>query len=122
MNYLLDASTVIAGCVSSHTEYVKTTAWLANMDTSLCAISELALIRVAVQRYGLDIAGARSLLEAFKKGRGFVPCDNGALDGNTPPSASLSTDWYLANLAQKHGMKLATLDQGISHKAAELIV
>jgi hypothetical protein len=31
------------------------------------------------------------------------------------------TDCYLADLAGKHGFKLATLDTGIKHRAVELI-
>jgi hypothetical protein len=33
----------------------------------------------------------------------------------------LSSDFYLASLAAKHGMQLATLDEGIKHKAAFVI-
>jgi predicted nucleic acid-binding protein len=32
-----------------------------------------------------------------------------------------TTDFYLASLAQKHGMQLATLDEGIKHKATFVI-
>jgi predicted nucleic acid-binding protein len=39
-----------------------------------------------------------------------------------PPSAGTkTTDFYLASLAVKHGMQLATLDEGIDHQAAFII-
>ena len=47
--------------------------------------------------------------------------DASALDGAAAPSGGKSTDWYLANLAAKHGMKWATLDAGAKHQVAELI-
>jgi hypothetical protein len=38
-----------------------------------------------------------------------------------PKTASQVTDHYLADLASKHGLKLATLDAGIKHPSAELV-
>jgi predicted nucleic acid-binding protein len=51
----------------------------------------------------------------------FVPCDLAALDMDEPPTGKRATDFYLASLASKHGMELATLDEDIRHKAAFLI-
>jgi hypothetical protein len=50
----------------------------------------------------------------------FVPADASAraLEARTSEDV---TDTYLANLAQKHDMKLATLDKGITHSSVELI-
>ena len=52
---------------------------------------------------------------------GFVPCDLAALGMDEPPTSKQTTDFYLASLAQKHGLRLATLDEGIRHKAAFVI-
>jgi hypothetical protein len=38
-----------------------------------------------------------------------------------PVTSDQVTDLYLAELASFHGMKLATLDTGIKHSAAEII-
>ena len=38
-----------------------------------------------------------------------------------PSTGKHTTDFYLASLAQKHGMQLATLDEGIKHQAAFVI-
>jgi len=41
--------------------------------------------------------------------------------GDAAPSSGKTTDWYLANLAKRHGMKWATLDAGANHPNAELV-
>jgi hypothetical protein len=51
----------------------------------------------------------------------FVPCDAECLDTEEPPTGTKTTDFYLASLAAKHGMKLATLDKSIGHKSATVI-
>jgi predicted nucleic acid-binding protein len=121
MKFLLDASALIAACIGTHTDYAKTSAWLAGKEVVLCPIAELALVRVGVQRYGLDMAAVRKVLATFKAGKEFIPCDISALEGTTAPSGGQSTDWYLANLAEKHGMKWATLDTRARHRATVLI-
>jgi len=121
MKYLLDASALIAACVSTHADYAKTNAWLAGKEVVLCPIAELALVRVGVLRYGLDMASVRKVLATFKAGKEFIPCDISAIDGTISPSGGKSTDWYLGNLAVKHGMRWATLDTGANHPATELI-
>jgi len=51
----------------------------------------------------------------------FVPGDLRALEGVAAPTSAKTTDWYLANLAQKHGVQWATLDQSARHPATELV-
>ena len=65
---------------------------------------------------------ARDLLQAFLSERdaGRVPDDLPALDSH-PQKTEQVTDFYLAALADKHGMKLATLDENIKHPAAVLV-
>jgi len=43
------------------------------------------------------------------------------LESDEPPTGALTTDFYLASLAAKHAMQLATLDESIGHKAALVI-
>jgi predicted nucleic acid-binding protein len=40
---------------------------------------------------------------------------------DAPKSGKHTTDFYLASLAARHGMVLATFDEGITHEAAFLI-
>ena len=51
----------------------------------------------------------------------FISCDLDALDKDDPSTGKHTTDLYLASLAQKHGMQLATLDEGINHRATFVI-
>jgi len=66
---------------------------------------------------------ARKMLRDWKQARKpvFVPCDIDALEGDAPPGSSKTTDFYLSNLAHKHGMLFATLDQSVGHKTAFVI-
>ena len=59
---------------------------------------------------------ARSLLERFLAERGVerIADDLPALNSN-PKTSEQVTDNYLADLAAKHGFKLATLDRQLSH-------
>jgi predicted nucleic acid-binding protein len=43
-----------------------------------------------------------------------------ALDSR-PKTSEQVTDFYLANLAAKHGLKLATFDEGLTHPAVHNI-
>ena len=51
----------------------------------------------------------------------FIPCDRRALDCQIVTSPRKTTDVYLADLAAAHGLRFATLDEGITHPVAELI-
>jgi predicted nucleic acid-binding protein len=66
---------------------------------------------------------AEESLNDWKKSRKpqFVPCDLEALATDAPSAGSRTTDFYLASLAAGHGMRLATLDEGIGHKASFVI-
>jgi hypothetical protein len=65
---------------------------------------------------------ARELLEQFARERKtqWIPDDLQALQSSPKVSEGV-TDHYLADLAAKHGARLATLDQRISHTAVELL-
>ena len=69
------------------------------------------------------MAPARTLLAEFleKNNCQFVPADLPALKSSAA-SSNVVTDSYLADLADSCGMRLATLDTRIKHKAAMLIV
>jgi hypothetical protein len=65
---------------------------------------------------------ARELLDRFLKERNAarIPDDLPALD-SSPKVSEEVTDNYLADLAGKHGLKLATLDRELSHPHAQAI-
>ena len=65
---------------------------------------------------------ARELLETFAKERKAerIADDLPALESK-PAKTEQVTDLYLANLADKHGARLATFDRDIPHAAVDVI-
>ncbi len=65
---------------------------------------------------------ARNVLERFASERKVerIPDDLPALDSH-PRKSDQVTDYYLANLAAKHGFKLATFDGKLKHASIEQI-
>jgi len=125
MKHLLDVSTLIALIWPAHIHHPKARAWLKGKSIVLCPITELGFVRVstAVATFNATMPDARKALADFiaDEKPGFIPADIRALDGVPAPTSGKSTDWYLANLADKHGMKWATLDGNAKHPAAVLV-
>jgi predicted nucleic acid-binding protein len=125
MRYLLDVNALIAAIWKNHPDHSTTDRWLAGKEIATCPISELGFLRVSTHSKALnaDMTTARRLLEAFLDNRGpqFVADDLPPLKLSAQKSVQV-TDQYLAELAASKGMKLATLDEGISHRAVELIL
>ena len=96
----------------------------AKKELVLCPISELGFLRISTQPkvYNLSMALAGEALRDFaaKHKTGFIPADLSGANLPVRTSAAV-TDIYLAELAAKHKMKLATLDADIDHAAIELI-
>src|SRR5690349_5155701 len=112
MKHLLDVNVVIAGTVTSHPRHTLVSAWLAGKSVVLCPLSELGFLRITTHpRIGLSMADARKSLQNFATFTGAerIPADLPALD-SYPRTSSQVTDHYLADLAVKHNLKLATLD------------
>lgn len=124
MKYLLDVNALIAAIWKNHPDHATTDAWLAGKNLVTCPISQLGFLRISTNPKAInaDIAAARQLLEAFlrKHGSDFVADDLWPLKSR-PKTSEQVTDYYLAELAASKGMKLATLDKGIAHRAVEII-
>ena len=122
MTWLLDVSVLVAHLVVSHEHHEPVAAWRAEKTLALCPITELGFLRV-VCALGFSMEDARATLAEFIQAEQplFIPCDRRALDGPAARSARKTTDIYLAELAASRGWKLATLDTGIEHRAAEII-
>lgn len=124
MKYLLDINVLIAAITINHADHAKADTWCHGKKLATCPLSELGFLRIATQPTVLNIpmATARHMLDAFLKAHQveFVPADLPALRTH-PAGSNAVTDEYLAELASSKGMKLATLDAGISHQAAELV-
>jgi predicted nucleic acid-binding protein len=90
----------------------------------LCPIIELGFIRISTgPAFNATMEDARQALADFilDENPEFIPADIRALDGDPAPASGKTTDWYLANLADQHGMKWATLDTGAKHSAATVL-
>ncbi len=124
MKHLLDVDLLIACAVKSHTSHAKGSAWMAGKEMVICPLSELGFLRVTTnpRTVGFTMRDARAMLANFVTVNGVhrIPADLDALNSH-PPTFSQVTDHYLADLAAKHGLKLATLDAGIKHASAELV-
>jgi len=124
MTFLLDVNALIAAIWVTHAHHSKTDAWLQDKRVALCPISELGFLRISSNPRALaaSMSDALKLLEDFYSDAKpqFVPADASA-KGLAASASDQVTDLYLADLAASHGMKLATLDAGISHTALDLI-
>lgn len=125
MKHLLDVNLLIAGILQTHSRHAHAREWLSGRQIVLCPIVELGFLRVTTNNktaIGLTMDRAREVLEMVASERKVdrIPDDLPALDSH-PRTSDQVTDHYLANLAAKHGLKLATLDKRLSHPSAELI-
>lgn len=124
MIYLLDVNMVIAAIWEDHTHHARADAWLQGKSVALCPLSELGFLRVSTHPKALkaSMSDANSLLTDFwdRAKPDFVPCDLAAV-GLKAQKTDQVTDTYLVLLAEHHGMKLATMDAGISGSAVELV-
>ena len=121
MTCLLDVSALMALLWETHEFNERVTRWQENQSLAVCPISELGFLRISTQpAFGLSPAEARRLLREWKNARKplFVPCDLTPLEGDEPPTSGKTTDFYLASLAAKHGMKWDTLDGTVEHPAS----
>jgi len=124
MRYLLDVNALLAAILAIHSRHQVADTWLRRKLLATCPLSELGFLRISTnpKAYNLSMAIARQALEAFVKAHQveFVPADLPAIESGAHKSEAV-TDSYLAELADRRGMKLATLDTGIKHTAIEVI-
>ncbi|MGD0537608.1 MAG: hypothetical protein ABSC03_08180 [Verrucomicrobiota bacterium] len=121
---LLDISTLLAWLWPNHEAHDLVTAWQKGKVVAICPLTELGFLRISTQaNFGATPDQARRMLDAWRKVRKpvFIPCDMSALDGGEPWSGNVTTDFYLADLAARHDMLWATLDEHSMHSNAEVI-
>jgi predicted nucleic acid-binding protein len=124
MKHLLDVNLLLAAIITRHPLHVPATTWLKGKNVVLCPIAELGFLRISSNNraYGLPMHGVRQALEKFAAERKAdrIPDDLPALASH-PRTSDQVTDHYLADLAAKHGFKLATLDTQLKHSSVELV-
>src|SRR5476649_72306 len=117
MNYLLDVNFLIAAILDSHTQHRIADKWLDGKSPATCPLSETGFLRIVTHPkiYGVPMPVAREALSDFisRNETIFVPNDLNALKSSAQASEQV-TDFYLAELASTHHMKLATFDTRIS--------
>lgn len=127
MQYLLDVNVLVAWGWADHSEHRRAAAWIGAMiklDVILLtsAIPELGFVRVSVQRSGGRLAvseAARTLagmLGSLGKSHGFLTDSQNSTSGwpDWCHAAARTTDAHLMSLVNRHGVRLATLDEGIT--------
>jgi uncharacterized protein len=124
MKYLLDVNALIAAIWTDHVHHAITDAWINGKSLVTCPLSELGFLRISThpKAFAATMEDARKLLQNFlsKHNVEFVGADLPALDSKASRSEAI-TDGYLAELAGRKSLKLATLDRRISHAAVEVI-
>jgi predicted nucleic acid-binding protein len=124
MRHLLDVNALIAAIWTDHEHHRVVDAWVRNKRLCTCPLSELGFLRISThpRAFAATMTEARKLLHDFilKHRVQFVCADLPGLK-STANDTNGVTDYYLAALAGKNGMKLASLDRAISHPAVELI-
>jgi len=124
MKHLLDVNVLLAVLIKTHPRHAQAFAWLAGKSIVLCPICELGFLRISSNKkaYGLPMDGVRQTLGEFAHERKVdrIPDDLPALNSRARTSDQV-TDHYLADLAAKHGFKLATLDAQLKHRSVELV-
>lgn len=125
MSHLLDVNVLLASIWTVHPHYSSADAWLQGKRVATCPLTELGFLRISTNAkapFNVSMADARKALERFlsetKATR--IADDLPALDSH-PARSDEVTDHYLADLAAKHGLKLATFDQELKHAAADVI-
>ena len=122
MIYLLDVSALLSLLWQTHVFHQRTKVWADKNDLALCPITGTRFSTNLTNTIGAEMEEARRMLQSFDQYKPqFVPCDFSALNGVKAPTGAKTTDFYLASLAEKHGMQLATLDETFGHPAVFLI-
>ncbi len=121
MIYLLDVSTLLAWLWSDHEHFDRVMRWQKGQSIASCPITDLGFLRISSQPvFGATVEEAREMLSVWHKKvqPKHVPCDLPALGSMSAPVGGKTTDFYLASLAGRHGMRWATLDGSSGHQAA----
>ena len=124
MKYLLDVNLLICAIWGDHSMHPRAFKWLAGKEVVLCPLTELGFLRVSTNKKAINVTmrKAREALRQFASDRQAerILDDLAALDSN-PKRSEQVTDCYLADLAARHALKLATFDEGIKHPSVELV-
>ena len=124
MKHLMHVNLLLAAIWENHSQHERAFRWLEGKKLAVCPLTELGFIRISTNPRVINapMAKTRVLLKNFLDDRAVerLSDDVPALDSK-PQKSEQVTDSYLATLADRHGMKLATLDGNIKHPAVVLV-
>ena len=125
MTYLIDVNILLAAIWDGHPLHERAFAWIKGKDIAICPLAELGFIRISTNpkaTINAPMGKTRELLQRFIEERdaSLVADDLPALESKPAKSEDV-TDNYLADLAARHNMKLATMDGRVKHPAVMLI-
>jgi toxin-antitoxin system PIN domain toxin len=125
VRHLLDVNLLLAAIWANHPHHDKAFAWLSGKSVMLCPLSELGFLRISTNKKVINapMEKARNLLNQFATDRRAVriAADLPALESHPGKSEDV-TDHYLADLAIRHGARLATLDKNLAHSSVDVIL
>jgi len=124
MTWLLDVNALIAALFGAHEHHQRLGAWLDALPQedalATCSITELGYVRILHQapQYRVEVRESVKSLARFRKQSKrmvvFLPDGRSASDlPSWVRTGRQTTDGHLLGLADAHGARLATLDQGI---------
>jgi predicted nucleic acid-binding protein len=123
--YLLDVNMLVAAIWLDHHDHSTVEAWLRGKRTATCPLSELGFLRISTGDtfpFRADPSICRSALSEFvEKHRCRFIADDFSPKEIAAQSSRQFTDLYLAELAERRRMRLATLDTRISHPAVDIV-
>jgi len=112
---LPDVNLLLAFGWRSHPHHRRCRSWIAGLSgLSTCAITELGFLRVSMSpAYRASYQDASNVLQTLTslETATFLACDLSTSQIAPVASYKDTTDCYLVELARKHSLKLATLDQ-----------
>lgn len=121
MSHLLDVNFLLACGWHSHSKHAAAREWLERQNSyTTCPLSELGFLRVSMTAgYRATFADALAALEDItrRKQARWVPDDIAPRSLPALVSHSDVTDAYFVELARKHRLKLATLDEQLCRKS-----
>ena len=121
MKYLLDVNALIGWHHADSQQHQPFHTWADSVgrgNLHSCAHTELGFIRVSMQVFAYTLDQAQAALAATKaECGGFVAAAPSPHLAAWATSGSRTTDAYLAQLAAKHGLTLATFDRRIPASA-----
>ena len=119
MSYLLDVNMLLASRWQTHMDHAAVRDWLkGRSEFYTTPIVELGFMRVSLSpAYAATWNNAhRSLSDLLNRpSHRFLPDDVSGID-SAETRYKDSTDAHLVSLANRHGLKLATLDKALTHK------